>query len=201
MKTFLFDIGHVLVDFDFDQLFSILSEQSGESRFSFSEEDEAQRDAVERGLISDEEWVAYLNRAKGFDWSLDDLVGIWRDLFTVNETGYGLFRKAIGSGVQVYTLSNIAQHHMDAIEANWNGFFNGATGLFLSYEVGARKPNPDIYRHALDALGVSGADCFFLDDLPENVEAARSLGINAHRFIPANHGAVLREAAAFFDWS
>ncbi len=197
MKTILFDIGNVLVNFDFQELYAIHSAHSGCPLAPFSEQDLERRDAVERGEICDAEWVAYLNETKGLSWSVEDLVEVWSELFTLNETGYGLFRAAIESDANVYTLSNIAKHHIDAIEKNWNGFFDGATGLFLSYQIGIRKPHPGIYRHALEALGVPGADCLFIDDLPENVEAARSAGINAFQFVPENHAAI-RQAVADF---
>lgn len=148
------------------------------------------RDKVEKGLISDAEWVEYLNDSKGLSWAEADLVNVWADLFTRNEVGFRLFRTAIESGAAVYTLSNIAKHHMDAIEKNWPGFFDGATGLFLSYQMGVRKPHPDIYRHVLQELGVSGEDCLFVDDLPENIHAAREAGIRAEQFIPENYAAV-----------
>lgn len=195
MKTILFDIGNVLVDFDFHQLFEMHSKHSGRPLVPFSEQDLARRDEVEKGLISDSEWVEYLNENKGLSWSVEDLIGIWSELFSINETGYGLFRSAIESDANVYTLSNIAKHHIDAIESNWNGFFDGATGIFLSYQIGVRKPHPDIYRHALDQLGIPGAECLFIDDLPKNIEAARSVGINAMQFVPENHAAI-RDAVA-----
>jgi len=194
MKYFLFDIGNVLVDFQFERLYEIHAEHSGRPLVPFSEQDLEMRDRVEKGLIDDSQWVAYLNEARGLSWTVDDLVGVWAEMFTRNETGYELFRSAIDSGAKVYTLSNIARHHIDAIEKNWPGFFDGATGLFLSYQIGVRKPHPDIYRHVLDMLGVDGKDCFFVDDLPENIKAAQSVGIDAHRFIPENHAAI-REAA------
>ncbi len=202
MKYFLFDIGHVLVNFDFQELYKIHSAHSGRPIVPFSDHDLEMRDAVESGRISDAEWVAYLNETKGLSWSLDDLVGIWSGLFTKNETGYGLFKEAQqAAGVSVHTLSNLAKHHRDAIERNWNGFFDGADSLFLSYEIGVRKPHPDIYRHALNELGVSGEDCFFIDDLAENIEAAREAGINAHYFIPENHAAIRKAVADFFEWA
>ncbi len=202
MKYFLFDIGNVLVDFDFQELYQIHSEHSGRSISPFSGHDLEMRDAVETGRISDAQWLAYLNETKGLSWSLDDLVGVWSTLFTKNETGYGLFKEAQQAvGVSVHVLSNIAKHHRDAIESNWNGFFEGADSLFLSYEIGLRKPSPEIYCHALNELGVSGEDCFFIDDLAENIEAAREAGINAHHFIPENHAAIRDAVADFFEWA
>lgn len=202
MKYFLFDIGKVLVDFDFQNLYRIHSKHSGQPIIPFTDAEIEMRDAVESGRISDSQWLDYLNESKGLDWSMDDLVGIWSEMFTLNEIGYSLFKKAQqAAGVSVHTLSNIAQHHVDAIENNWNGFFDGADGLFLSYQIGARKPQPEIYRHALDQLGADGAQCFFIDDLLENIDAARDAGINAHQFIPENYAAVRSAASEFFGWA
>jgi len=199
MKYLLFDIGNVLVDFQFERLYEIHAEQSGRPLVPFSERDLEMRDRVEKGLIDDTQWVKYLNEARGLSWTVEDLVDVWAELFTRNETGFELFRSAIDTGANVYTLSNIAKHHIDAIEKNWPGFFNGAMGLFLSYQIGVRKPHPDIYRHALHVLGATGENCLFIDDLPENIEAARSVGIQAHRFTPENHSAVRAAVEAFAD--
>jgi putative hydrolase of the HAD superfamily len=119
-------------------------------------------------------------------------------MFTVNETGRNLFCESIRRGLPVYALSNIARHHMEAIERNWPGIFDRATGLFLSYEIGARKPDAKIYHHLLENLGVKGSQCLFLDDRAENVEAARAAGIQAHRFIPENYAAVRTAVSDFF---
>lgn len=49
----------------------------------------------------------------------------------------------------------------------------------ISSHVGATKPDPGIYRAALDALGAEPSDCVFVDDRICNLEAASNLGINA----------------------
>jgi putative hydrolase of the HAD superfamily len=197
-KYFIFDIGNVLVDFNFQVLLQQIATDSGTPVEQPTERDLEMHYAVEEGVISDQEFVDYLNEAKGLSWTVDTLIDVWRKMFTVNQTGYGLFREAIERSLPVYTLSNIAEHHIEAIERNWPGFFDGATGLFLSYEVGARKPNAGIYRHMLENLGVSGNQCLFLDDRPENVEAARAAGIHALQFIPENHFAIHDEVLKFF---
>ncbi len=197
-KRFIFDIGNVLVDFDFQVLLQQIADDSGTPAKPPTERDLEMHHAVEEGVISDQAFADYLNEAKGLSWSVDDLIGVWQKMFTVNQTGYGMFREAIARGLPVYTLSNIAEHHIEAIERNWPDFFDGATGLFLSYQVGARKPNAEIYRHMLDDLGVKGEQCLFLDDLTKNVEAARAAGIQAHQFIPANHAAIREAVKGFF---
>ncbi|MBT8041627.1 MAG: HAD family phosphatase [Kiritimatiellales bacterium] len=200
MKYFLFDIGNVLVDFDFNVLCQTIADAAGRPEAVFTDHDIEIHNANEQGLISDAEWVDHLNASMGISWSVADLTATWSRIFTINEAGRGMFLDAAASGVPVYTLSNIAKHHVDAIENNWAGFFNGADGLFLSYQIGVRKPHPDIYRHALNELNASGEECFFIDDRSENVESALELGFHAHQFIPENHAAIREAAKAFFGW-
>ncbi|MBP0454250.1 HAD-IA family hydrolase [Kitasatospora sp. RG8] len=52
-----------------------------------------------------------------------------------------------------------------------------ADGVVNSARVGAAKPDPRIYRFAADQARVSPGRCLFVDDRPENVEAARRLGM------------------------
>jgi putative hydrolase of the HAD superfamily len=198
MKYFLFDIGNVLTNFDFPRLLQIFAEEGGKPLLPHTEQDQKWYDLVEKGLISDEEYVGYLNESKGLSWTVDDLTTTWSEIFSINPVGRRLFEKAVERGVAVYTLSNIAQYHVDAIENNWNGFFDDATGLFMSYKMGVRKPDPTIYRMALEHLGASGEQCFFIDDMEENVAAARVEGIHAHHFVPENHKIIQEAAAKFF---
>jgi putative hydrolase of the HAD superfamily len=61
----------------------------------------------------------------------------------------------------------------------------------ISAELGCQKPDPRMYQHASDALGLPPGDCLFLDDDPDNVVAAIGLGY---------HGlAVLREPGQTVD--
>jgi putative hydrolase of the HAD superfamily len=46
-----------------------------------------------------------------------------------------------------------------------------------SSKVGFRKPDPRIYRHACDLLGVAPAQCIYLDDLGVNLKPARAMGM------------------------
>ncbi|WP_345945175.1 HAD-IA family hydrolase [Streptomyces albus subsp. chlorinus] len=50
----------------------------------------------------------------------------------------------------------------------------------LSCEVGFAKPDPRIYTYTLELLGAAPGDALFVDDVPENVAAARALGMAGH---------------------
>ncbi len=54
-----------------------------------------------------------------------------------------------------------------------------------SWKLGARKPEPAMYMHALDELGVAPADALFIDDFPAMAEGARALGMTAIDFVDA----------------
>ncbi len=55
-------------------------------------------------------------------------------------------------------------------------------GLIISAEVGVMKPEPRIYQIALEKLGVAAREAAFVDDTPENVDAARALGMQGVLF-------------------
>lgn len=54
-----------------------------------------------------------------------------------------------------------------------------------SAEVGVRKPQPKIYHMACDKLGVTPAQCVFLDDLGINLKPARAMGMGTVKVLSA----------------
>ncbi|WP_240506618.1 HAD family hydrolase [Thermoactinospora rubra] len=57
---------------------------------------------------------------------------------------------------------------------DWDELFDA---VVISGEVGMRKPEPEIFRHALDLLGLAAEECVFIDDIEPNIRAAAELGI------------------------
>ena len=111
-----------------------------------------------------------------------------------------MYYHAIGQSTPVYTLSNIADYHITAINLKWNKLLSSADGLFLSYKMGVRKPDNRIYELAINKLKVLPENCFFIDDLEENVTAAKSVGMNAYQFVPNNYEEIKIAATKFFGW-
>jgi FMN phosphatase YigB (HAD superfamily) len=52
----------------------------------------------------------------------------------------------------------------------------------FSAEVRVIKPDPAIYQHSLDGLGVAPSEALFVDDRESNIDGARALGLSAIQF-------------------
>ena len=78
-------------------------------------------------------------------------------------------------GYTLYLLSNASRRQHDywpRVEAS--RYFDGT---LISADVKLVKPQPEIYRLLLEKFGLKGEECFFVDDLPSNVEGAFYAGI------------------------
>ncbi len=90
---------------------------------------------------------------------------------TLDATMVGLIRRLRAGGVPTGMLSN-----------SWGGgyprelFPELFDAVVISSEVGMRKPEQRIFRHAADLLGLRPSECIFVDDIEANVAAAEQLG-------------------------
>ena len=85
------------------------------------------------------------------------------------------------SGIRIALVSNMPHEMIRYSRQNfsWLRHFDHLT---FSAEVRLVKPEPAIYRHSLDGLGVAAADALFVDDKEVNVEGARAVGLRAVQF-------------------
>lgn len=87
------------------------------------------------------------------------------------------------AGIRTAILSNMApdllRYMRNSPDFKWLSDFSQLT---WSCELGISKPDPKIYLYTCQALGVAPAEALFLDDKPENVEAAQALGLSAIQF-------------------
>ena len=85
------------------------------------------------------------------------------------------------AGLRTSILSNLPRTLGESLRAE-PGFLDHFDQVTFSYELGVIKPEPEIYRHAIQGLGVEPTEALFLDDRPENVEGARAAGLHAEIF-------------------
>ena len=79
------------------------------------------------------------------------------------------------NGYGIYLLSNasIRQHEYWPQIPGWQ-FFDGK---IISADEKVMKPHPDYYLRALEKFGLTPGECFFIDDVPANIEGALYCGI------------------------
>jgi len=82
---------------------------------------------------------------------------------------------------QVFYLSDNTSSRVDSLDKRY-GFRQWFAGGIFSFEIGARKPNPQIYRLALEKAGVSPAEAVFIDDKAPFLEPAKRMGMTVLLF-------------------
>ena len=135
------------------------------------------------GRCTYDEWRQRFQSSTGM--SQDDfdayMAAFW-DIYmgNPNEELIAWFR-ALRPRYRTAILSNSFVGAREQEEARY-GFTSLVDLAVYSHEEGVRKPDPRIYEIAIERLGVAPAEILFLDDLQENVEAARAAGIEAVLF-------------------
>ena len=81
------------------------------------------------------------------------------------------------AGHQVYILSNWDPISFTLLQELYPDFFNLFDGIIISGDVHLLKPDPAIYYYFLDRYHLDAQDCIFIDDLDQNIAAARNVGM------------------------
>ena len=142
---------------------------------------------LERGRIPEADFLEALTRELepqlGHRPQLHRFSEIYFDALDVNEPMIGVMREARERGFRMALLTNNIRE--------WEPLWRAMLPVDEIFEVivdsafvGMRKPEPQIYELTVERLGdgIGPADCLFVDDVEVNIEAARSLGMQAVRF-------------------
>jgi putative hydrolase of the HAD superfamily len=107
--------------------------------------------------------------------SLDDALKVWT-MIDVDQGALEIVKSMKALGFTVCLASNQDAHRGNYMSENL-GFRELFDREFYSFEIGIAKPDEAYFTHILNDLGVQPAEAVFIDDKPENVEAAKSVGI------------------------
>ena len=203
-QAVLFDFGGVLLRQDWDE-YEVFGERHGLPRRALARAlygtDEWR--ALQTGRISDRSiWraAAIASLAEHCGEHAEALFEEWYSRpVGLHESNIALAKALRAAGVRIGLLSNAAPDLETRITSDF-GVDIDWDDRVISGLVGLAKPDPAIYHLAAERIGLPETACFFIDDLRENVEAARSVGMRAHYFrgdYEALH-ADLRSAG--YDW-
>lgn len=183
----LFDIGNVLVRFDFTvaaQRFASMSAASAEQVLALLS---PFKDELESGLISDEDFITQSMERIGFRGTREDFARIWGDIFTPNAPMISAVGR-LAAEHPLYLLSNTSGLHKDWLFANFE-VFRHFTGGIYSHEAGCMKPHELIFLSAIETFELDPRRTLYIDDLADNIAAGQRLGFVCHHYHLDRHDA------------
>jgi epoxide hydrolase-like predicted phosphatase len=180
ISTVISDLGKVILFFDNHIFFRKLA-----GYCSFSAQDIAARvhwhrdliRAFDTGRIGPTDFYGEVMQKLEADIGQEVFFRIYCDIFSLNPPVLDLLRR-LKTGYRMILLSNTDVERFGFVKKKFPEIFI-FDEYVLSYEVGYLKPHPRIYKEALAKADVRAEECVFLDDLQENIEGARNVGMNA----------------------
>jgi putative hydrolase of the HAD superfamily len=183
IEALLFDLGKVLVDFNFELGMRRFAERCAVPQERF---EEVLRNPhwvrrYEQGEISSADYLRYLQEEGTLQMDLDEFHETWSSVFLPELIVPERLLDHLKQRYPLILVSNINESHADFIARKYR-VFDYFDHRILSHEVGSMKPDYRIYEAAIAAAGRPAEFLFFTDDREENIQAARELGLQAHRF-------------------
>jgi putative hydrolase of the HAD superfamily len=180
-KAVIFDFGRVLSMPPDVDAHSALVATAGVSDEVFEEHYWAHRHAYDAGTLNGQTYWQNVAKGAGFPLTPERLAAfhyhdalMWANLnASVLEWAFALQK----AGIKTAILSNMGDVNLAYMREHFD-WLAGFTYLTWSCELLTAKPDPAIYRHTLDKLGVTAHEAMFIDDIPANIAAARVLGID-----------------------
>jgi len=183
-EFFLFDLGNTVIKLAYERVVAAICADSDLSPGEVAavlEQPGFYRD-LERGAMSFREFHAALQKRAGYRGDLERFRAVWSDFFDGPVPGIEELLDRIRKRSRVAFLSNSNEVHAEVIPRQFRSLFREDERLIFSHECKAAKPDPEIFRRAVALLGTVAAQVVFIDDLIENVEAARAFGMRAFHF-------------------
>ncbi len=194
--TVIFDLGKVLLEFDYGIVARRLAAHSGRD----AEQIRGLLDQspllfrFESGQMTNDEFFREVSLLTGYTGALDEFADIFGDIFAPIAPMIELHAQLRARGVQTFIFSNTNDLAIRHIRTNFP-FFAGFTGYVYSHEAGTMKPDARIYEIVERRTGRSGAELLYIDDRLENVEAGAARGWRVvHHQTPEQTIAAVRAA-------
>jgi len=191
-KAFLFDIGNVIIGFDFTITARKLASKCTASPEEALRSVAQLTDRLECGQLSTEGFIAEASARIGFQGSAFEFSSAFEDIFTLNEPIVELIESLHEKQIPLHLLSNTNGIHVPFFEKTYP-VFTCFEGRIYSHEVGCMKPNPEIYRIAIERLSLEPAQTIYIDDLPANCTAGREAGLHSICYNKEKHDTFLRQ--------
>lgn len=179
LRAIIFDIGRVLIRVDVARAMTGLADGvslSPEEVWSALQKDPRWKDWQE-GRMSPQDWHLHVSRRLGSKLGFEQFVEVWNRALDPNPIQEQAFLEKLRKKYRLALLSNTDPLHVAHLEKTF-GFFRLFPVRIYSCAVGASKPNPVIYKDALQRCKVKAQEAVYIDDVPAYAHTATQLGMH-----------------------
>jgi glucose-1-phosphatase len=179
INTIIFDFGDVFINLDKE---ASLNELKKLGLTSWNEELENLNQQFERGKITEVQFIIGLKKIIP-NASIDDLRAAWNSVL-LDFPLYRLeFLQRLSMNYRLFLLSNTDEIHIAKFEHKVGitfarEFYQCFEKTYFSFEIGMRKPDPEIFNYILSKHELSMKRTLFIDDKKDNTDIAQSLGMH-----------------------
>lgn len=183
IKTVIFDIGNVMVDFCFDEFIKKNGDPKEiRERIRRATLESGFWGELDKGILSYEEVLQkFIEKDPGLEAQIRAIFCDTSGIVLKRDYAIPLVKRLRCNGYQVLALSNfpekVYQENREPL-----AFLQEMNGYILSYQDHVIKPDARIYRLLQERYDFIPAECVFIDDLQENLDAAKAQGWNTILF-------------------
>jgi FMN phosphatase YigB (HAD superfamily) len=183
-KFLYFDLGKVLVDFSYDQMLAQIGGVAGIDAETVRAVifDGELLPQFESGRLSAAEFYEAFCTAIGSRPDFAALATAASAIFALNLPMLPLVSQLQQAGYRMGILSNTCVLHWDYCLGQYRIVAEGFSVHALSFRIGAVKPEAAIFHAAAELAGVRPEEIFYVDDMPQHVAGARSVGFDAVQY-------------------
>ncbi len=182
IKALIFDLGGVLVRKEDDEPRAALSLSVGKTPAEL-EKIVFGKTGIQASLgkiTAHEHWQAVM---RALNLPESEIKTTYARFFGGDKVDYALidYIRSLRERYTTAILSNAWDDMRQLLHDTWK-IDDAFDEIFISAELKTAKPHPEIYRIALQTLGIAPQEAVFIDDTKQNVSAARSLGMHGIHF-------------------
>ncbi len=183
IRDILFDLGNVLVRFDWDIALRRLAPYLSTDMATLLKRDKQAFKGLfheagtelESGEIDFDEFHRIMSGRLAINIERTEFYRIWCDIFALDEDMASLGEE-LSKDYGTWLVSNTSQAHYEWIINKFPRvlFYRDAA---LSFELGVMKPSKKYYSLLIEKFSIDPARAVFIDDIQENVEGATRAGM------------------------
>ena len=188
-KAIIFDLGAVILNINYQNTIDEFTKLGVNNATTFYSKKVQTNlfNQIETGIISSNEFLKELQKETK-NANINQVEKAWNAmLLDLPEERVQLIRK-LKNNHSIYLLSNTNAIHIDEFKKQlgnkkWLAFCKLFDKMYLSHELGLRKPDIKIFEYILKEQKLKAEEVFFIDDSPQHIASAKKIGINCHHLL------------------